>query len=733
MQTRLSSLPRDIREQLAEAHTEMCRALSAEMRAQERPPIALPAGTRLQVAAGAFGAIYQFPIARPRALDEGEPITLVLPFEHGRPQLACRAVILPGRPDELLLSPRMDLGPNVDAGTSLIPRESLPLHVIQELLDSVRGGYRSFHPDIALRLLGQHDRATRLFREPRHGVSDVPASFARLWPGDRPDEPNESQQAAILSMTHRSLSATLGPPGTGKTSTIVAGVEWLLRGHDGHANPRPLRPRILIVAPSNAAVDEVLGRVVDRLARRGRVRPGAVLRVGRNVTSEFVERHGDVASPGAVAEKVRSERLQRAVRTAVRIETVLDETNDLRLLESILPPDQHEERLAILGRLRRLARLARRLEDVHRLRARAFEKALRRPGTIPDELLETCQVLGTTAHTALMQPAIREGRWDVIIIDECGALPLVLCYALAILARERVWFHGDPRQLPPVVLSDSRLANRWLRRDAFSASGGYEDDEDGRLHLHEHVVRIGPNRRMHPEIASLIADAYGGDLKTDPGVARARRSLPALPFAHPSRKTHGVYLADTSDLTPRAQFAHGGSRINRVHLAAVRGIVTLLHEHGLVGPGRGSLAVITPYLAQARRHGDMLSRFFPRTVARAGSAHTWQGQEADVVVLDLVEGRGIPVYEWMRASRWSEEGSRLMLVSLSRARGRLIVLADVAGLRVQLEPLHHRPILLSLLDRMEGCGAIDVATQVRGRTEELRQLRHESREVVAAD
>jgi hypothetical protein len=693
------------------------------MRAQERPPIDLPDGTRLQSAADAADAIYHFPVARPRALAEGGPVTLVVSSAPGRRDFACGAVVLPGRSSELLLSTRVDLGPQIAAGGSLIPREGLPLHVMQELLDSVRGGYKSFHADIALRLLGEHEQATRLFRAPRQYAADVGSSFGRLWSGDRPDEPNESQQAAVWSMAHRSLSATLGPPGTGKTSTIVAGVEWLLRGGDHCATPRPLRPRILIVAPSNAAVDEVLGRVVDRLAQRGRMRPGTVLRVGRNVTSEFVGRHGDTTLPGAAAEQVRSERLQRAVRTAVRIEGLLDDLNELRLLESILPVDHHEERLVILRRVRRLEHLTRWLEDVHRLRARAFEKALRRPCTIPDELLETCHVLGTTAHTALMQPAIRDGRWDIIIIDECGALPFALCYALAILARDRVWFHGDPRQLPPVVLSDSPLADRWLRRDAFSISGGYEDGEDGALHLGDHVVRIGPNRRMHPEIASLIADAYGGNLQTDPEVARTRRALPPLRFAHRPGERHGVYLADTSDLSPRAERAPGGSRLNRVHLAVVRGLVTLLHEQLIVGPGRGSLAVITPFAAQARRHATMLSRYFPHSVARAGSAHTWQGQEADVVVLDLVEGRGIPAYEWMRATRWSDEGARMLLVSLSRARGKLIIVTDVAGLRGQLERLPRRPLLLSLFDRMEGCGAIDLSRQVRDRADTLKQLR----------
>jgi hypothetical protein len=48
--------------------------------------------------------------------------------------------------------------------------------------------------------------------------------------------------------------------------------------------------------------------------------------------------------PNAVAEQVRSDRLQRAVRTAVRIESILDEMDELRLLDSILPEDRQEER-----------------------------------------------------------------------------------------------------------------------------------------------------------------------------------------------------------------------------------------------------------------------------------------------------------------------------------------------------------------------------------------------------
>jgi hypothetical protein len=167
VQTRLSALPPDVREPLERVHVDMCRALSAEMCAQKRPPVELPEGTRLQEASGAFEAIYRFPVARPRTVEEGEPVTLVLPSAPGRQQLGCGAVALRGRSGELLLSTRLDFGPSIAQGGSLIPREGLPLHVVQELLDSVRAGDHDFQPDIALRLLGEHDRARRLFRAPR--------------------------------------------------------------------------------------------------------------------------------------------------------------------------------------------------------------------------------------------------------------------------------------------------------------------------------------------------------------------------------------------------------------------------------------------------------------------------------------------------------------------------------------------------------------------------------------
>lgn len=730
MHVRLNALPTDVQQALARTHEAMCAALDHEMRAEHRDPIPLPAGRRMPDDAGAgsgSGTVYEFAMPHPSRLHPDQSMRFVPAARPGAMPSTYGAVVLPDGGRVLRLAIPVDLGPTMLAGGRLVPPDSVPLIFAQEILRGISAGLRSFNADVALRFLGQPERASALFVPDTPIGGDIPESFARLWPGRWPDEPNEAQLAAVHALATRSLSAALGPAGTGKTSTAVAGIEWLMQAACApatHGGGAVRRPRVLVAAPSNAAVDEAIGRMVDRLSRHGDRRLGALLRVGRNITPAFRERYGEWAESSSVAARVRAEQMRRAVDSAVRIEERLDELDELRVLLTILPQDHHEERLELLRRIRVLERYAARAESVARERARRFEAArARSEAHLEDELVRTCEVLGATAHTALMRHAIRDSGWDVVVIDEASMLPAALAYCLATLARERVWFLGDPRQLPAVVCADTPLSAQWLARDAFATSDGVLEHSDGSLHLADHVVRIGPNRRMHPEIAALVAPAYGGSFETDPAVARARLAVPPLPFSRPSRSHHGAYLADTSDLGPLAEYAPGGSRINKMHGATVRGLVTLLHEHRVVGPGRGSLAIISPYVAQARLHARMLARHFPRTPARAGTAHTYQAQEADVVLLDLVEGRGIPVYEWMRVSRWSDEGSRLLLVSLTRARNTLIVCADVAGLRAQLEPLHPRPLLLSILDQLEGCGAIDVASQVRDRADKLRQIR----------
>jgi len=72
---------------------------------------------------------------------------------------------------------------------------------------------------------------------------------------------NPSQNAAIEAALNSSLTCLWGPPGTGKTETIVEIIRALQTSFEGS--------RLLITAPTHNAVDNVMRRYIGRLASTG--------------------------------------------------------------------------------------------------------------------------------------------------------------------------------------------------------------------------------------------------------------------------------------------------------------------------------------------------------------------------------------------------------------------------------------------------------------------------------
>jgi len=72
---------------------------------------------------------------------------------------------------------------------------------------------------------------------------------------------NSSQIAAIRACCERRKGFTLiqGPPGTGKTSTLMGTIGALLSSQTGGV------ARVLVCAPSNTAVDEIVRRLIKHV------------------------------------------------------------------------------------------------------------------------------------------------------------------------------------------------------------------------------------------------------------------------------------------------------------------------------------------------------------------------------------------------------------------------------------------------------------------------------------
>ncbi|KAJ7644130.1 SEN1 N terminal-domain-containing protein [Roridomyces roridus] len=157
---------------------------------------------------------------------------------------------------------------------------------------------------------------------------------------------NEPQAVAIsCCLDTDGFSLIQGPPGTGKTSTIVALVLASLANRSrkitapNAKNPKPdVAQKILICAPSNAAIDEIAHRIRDSEAfkSKGRsiVRLGATKAMNQNVVDisldQLVENKLDLGKDtGAVAElaSLRTELAAIKAQRTAKLEE-LDAIND---------------------------------------------------------------------------------------------------------------------------------------------------------------------------------------------------------------------------------------------------------------------------------------------------------------------------------------------------------------------------------------------------------------------
>jgi hypothetical protein len=429
---------------------------------------------------------------------------------------------------------------------------------------------------------------------------------------------NRQQEQAVAAALVEPVWFCWGPPGTGKTRTLGAYVaECAARGET-----------VLVTAHSNVALDAALEATVSELEARG-----IDWLVARGVTL----RAGPAMLPAARARQLSS--------------------RDIVLAEH---PRLDHERRDLERRLRQRSLSPTEISSI-RQRLGDLRAEVRR---IEGELIERARILFCTLPKAALDPRIHNGRrFDVAVVDEVSMAQPPQVALAASLAASRITIFGDFRQLAPIVVANDVDVVRELGRDVFALAGISTDVDRGRLPAG--VTMLEVQHRMHSEIRKIVSDlSYLGRLRDGPGTQR--RVVPLL-SADPNPGAP-VVVVNTRLEAARAWRDH--TRSTRLNPVSALWATALAAEALRTC---GSVALLTPYRAQAHLLVALVRDLELRERLTVGTIHRMQGSEADAVVVDLVDGPplGVPGRLFHEPA-----GRRLVNVALSRARGKLVILGD---------------------------------------------------------
>lgn len=540
--------------------------------------------------------------ARPAELEgfsarAGEPVRLWLdrPDEVdavagvlGRRRDGCIAVIVDGHLPERFDDRRFHL--DLDAHTTTFDRGD---HAIRAFVDAPA---RS--PIGELRAVLYGERAPEFDAE--RPLSPLDAAL------------NEPQRAAVsLALAARDLSLVFGPPGTGKTRTVVELVrQAVARGE-----------RVLVTAASNTAVDNLAERLVDLGVDV--VRLGHPVRVSAAMQAATLEARLEASGELALAREWS--RHANAIRRKVFAR------------EARGSIDRAEKR-SLLVEANMLSRDARQL--LH-----GVQRAI----------VHSARVVAATAAGA-DSALIGDEPFDRVVLDEAtqAADPL----ALAALSRGRIaTLAGDPRQLPPTVVSAEAsragLSSTYFERLAVRSPAAT------RLLTVQH--------RMHAQLMAYPSESmYEGRLVAAPSVAG--HTLADLGVADDPDRAAVLAFIDTAGAgfdEERDDSDPSTSNPGQSHRVVAE--VRRLLARGLPA---SEVAVIAPYQAQVRRLRSMLATEVHAGL-EVGSIDGFQGREKEAIVLDLVRSNPDGHLGFLT-------DLRRMNVAITRARRFLLIVGDSA-------------------------------------------------------
>ena len=395
---------------------------------------------------------------------------------------------------------------------------------------------------------------------------------------------NESQKSVIATAIDpdwkEGFCVVQGPPGCGKTTTIVTTIAML-----------PRDKQVLVTAPSNAAV----ANIALKLFATGLFDHSELCVYGRNCDK----------SVGFLNPAIRGEMYARLCKACREVSSesrtgLIKEFQEWLHLPSF---NLDEDTLEEMGRLCQFIDL----DTTHGMRM------LR-------SILAQSRVLFATMNSCGSSPVSSSTKANTVIMDEAGQSTEAEFNVVTNCSTHirRILLVGDPKQLPATVLNrrceEAKYGNSWMAKVHRLYPGK--------------ILLLDTQYRMHPDILQFPnLHFYGNRIQTDESVLQ-RDSF---------NVQNAVKCIDTRGLGREAKREMSYNNEYEAHLIAR----LLERDDDIQRVVRGTsglvrVMIITPYSAQVdliKRSIELISSGFRVDV---GTVDSNQGQEADVVIISMV-------------------------------------------------------------------------------------------------
>ena len=431
---------------------------------------------------------------------------------------------------------------------------------------------------------------------------------------------NESQEKAVNKVLAAKDFAILhGPPGTGKTTTMVEAIYETLRKE----------PQVLVCAQSNAAVDWI----AEKLSVRGL----NVLRIG---------------NPSRVNDKILSFTYER------RFES----------------HPAYSDLWSLRKTIRQLYKNKNQTESFHqkidRLKSRATELEIR----INNDIFNSAHVIASTlvgsGHRVLSGM-----KFSTLFIDE-AAQSLEAASWIAIRKAGRVIFAGDHYQLPPTVKSQKAL-KEGLGRSLMEVIAERHPSSVSLLSLqyrmHEDIMAF-PNKWFYGGKMNAASEVrFRSILDFDTPIEWIDTSA----IEEEESATEG---REDNENKFREQLTGSFGKVNKAEgVATLEAVKKYIERIGLNRfiEERLDIGIISPYRAQVVFLRRLIRKdVFFKPLRKQISINTvdgFQGQERDIMVISMVRSNESGNIGFLRELR-------RMNVAMTRARMKLLIIGHVPTL-----------------------------------------------------